>query len=100
MKSLKETRPSDYQAAETAFQTFKESIKDLMNTKLGGGITDIYLSSRAVNWSIGLSIVYCILYIYLMSMFAEYIAWAIIVIVQIGLFVGSGASFYSWNKIN
>lgn len=53
----------------------------MLNSKLGGGVTDIYLSSRAVKWSIGLSIVYCILYIYLMSHFAEYIAWAIIVIV-------------------
>ena len=81
MDSLKETRPQDYQAAKTAFQTFKDGVNDLLNTKLGGGVTDIYLSSRAVNWSIGLSIVYCIIYIYLMSLFAEYIAWAIIIIV-------------------
>ena len=81
MDSLEATRPEDYQAAKTAFQTFKESVVNMLNSKLGGGITDIYLSSRAVNWSICLSIVYCIIYIYLMSFFAEYIAWAIIVIV-------------------
>jgi hypothetical protein len=34
-----------------------------------------------------------------MSLFAEYIAWAIIVIVQIGLFMGSVASFYSWKEL-
>ena len=74
-------------------------MNDLLNTRLGGGVTDVYLSSRAVNWSIALSIVYCIIYIYLMSLFAEYIAWFIIVSVQIGLFVGSAASFYSWKNL-
>ena len=72
----------------------------MLNSKLGGGITDIYLSSRAVYWSIGLSIIYCTIYLYLMSFFAEYIAWAIIVIVQFGLFIGSAASFYSWKKVH
>jgi hypothetical protein len=100
MDSLKETRRSDYDKAVVAFQNFKESVVDSLNNKLGGGISDIYFSSRAVNWSIGLSIIYCTIYLYLMSYFAEYIAWAIIVIVQFGLFIGSAASFYSWKQIH
>lgn len=35
-----------------------------------------------------------------MSFFAEYIAWAIIVIVQFGLFIGSAASFYGWKQVH
>jgi hypothetical protein len=37
----------------------------------GKGIKDLYLSSKAIYWSIGLSLVYSLLYIYLMSVAAE-----------------------------
>jgi len=59
----------------------------------GKKLHDLYLSSRAIYWSIGMSLVYCILYIYLMSYFAEYIAWGIIAVTQVGLFIGSGICF-------
>jgi hypothetical protein len=48
---------------------------------------DLYLSSRAIYISMAMAFVYSIVYIYLMSAFAEYIAWAVIGAIQIGLFV-------------
>lgn len=36
-----------------------------------------------------LSFVYCLLFIYLMSFFAEFIAWGIVILVQIGLIGGA-----------
>lgn len=36
-----------------------------------------------------MSVVYCIVFIYLLSAFAEFIAWGIVGITQIGLFAGS-----------
>jgi len=52
----------------------------------GKSIKDLYLSSRAIYWSIGLSLVYSLLYIYLMSVAAEFIAWAMIALIQLALF--------------
>ena len=72
----------------------KEAILDSM-----GFLNDLYMSSRAVFWSMGLSFVYCIIFIYLMSYFAEYIAWAIVGLVQIGLFLASGFMFYEFAAI-
>jgi hypothetical protein len=44
----------------------------------GAKLNDLYLSSRAIYWSMALSFVFCILYIYIMSIFAEYLAWGLI----------------------
>jgi len=35
----------------------------------------MYLSSRAIYISFGMGVIYCFIFIYLMSMFAETIAW-------------------------
>jgi choline transporter-like protein 2/4/5 len=51
---------------------------------------DLYKSSRAIYICIATAIIFCFAYIYLMSYFAEPIAWAIIGITQIALFVGCG----------
>jgi hypothetical protein len=80
-------------------ETLKEAaqwtlaLNEMMNSNPAGRqIQDLYLSSRAIYWSMGMSFVYCLLFIYLMSLFAEYIAWAIVVLIQIGLF-GATAFF-------
>jgi hypothetical protein len=62
----------------------------------GKGIKDLYLSSKAIYWSIGLSLVYSLLYIYLMSVAAEYIAWTMIAFVQLGLLAGSATCILSF----
>lgn len=61
----------------------------LSSNAAGRGIQDISKSSTALYTSIALSFVYSILFIYLMSWFAEYIAWGIIVLVQLGLIGGA-----------
>ena len=43
-----------------------------------------------------MSIVYCIAFIYLLSAFAEQIAWGIVAITQIGLFAGSAICFLEY----
>jgi hypothetical protein len=61
----------------------------LTSNPAGRQIQDLYLSSRAIYWSMALSFVYCLLFIYLMSYFAEFIAWGIVILVQIGLIGGA-----------
>jgi choline transporter-like protein 2/4/5 len=46
----------------------------------GAKLKDLYLSSRAIYTSMALSFVICILYIYIMSIFAEYLAWGLIIV--------------------
>lgn len=59
----------------------------------GQSMKDMYSSSTAIFMSMGLAFVWCVLYIYLMSFFAEYIAWAIIAITQLGLLALTIGSF-------
>lgn len=47
-----------------------------------------------------MALVFCLVYIKVMSLFAETIAWAIVILVQIGFFVGSGACFYGYFCMN
>jgi len=56
---------------------------------------DMYLSSRAIYVSMAMSIIYSVIFIYLMSWFAEVIAWCCIVLVQIGLIAMSAVCFYA-----
>lgn len=56
---------------------------------------DIHDTRTAIGISCGLSLIYALVYIYLMSFFAEVIAWICVVLVQLGLW-GScvGCYFY------
>jgi hypothetical protein len=47
----------------------------------------MYLSSRAIYTSLGMAVVICLAYIYLMSAFAEVIAWICVALAEIG-FIG------------
>lgn len=74
LASLKATKSPAYVA-------WKAMLTEMLTKNpTGRKIYDLYLSSRAIYISIALAIVYCLGYIYLMSLFAEYIAWAMIVL--------------------
>lgn len=68
------------------YEAWMALLKEFGNDPIGQKIKDLYYSSRAIYWSIGLSLVYSLLYIYLMSLVAEYIAWLMIAMVQLALF--------------
>lgn len=70
-----------------AFQTF-------MQNPVGKYFNDMYLSSRAIYWSFALGVVYSFIFIYLMSAFAETIAWVCVALVQLGLLGGSIACWF------
>lgn len=89
MASIKKDRPNDYQGWQAAFNSL------LNSNPAGRQLQDMYLSSRAIYGSMAMSLVYCVLFIYLMSWFAEYIAWAVVGLAQLGLV---GATFYFINQ--
>jgi len=78
---------------KTIPEDFKEGLKILLNsfanTSIGSYFKDMYLSSNAMYTSLGMGMVYCLLYIYLMSIFAEHLAWVCVVLVQLGLAFGT-----------
>ena len=80
-----------------AYETWRAMLKEMLTKNpTGHKIYDLYLSSRAIYISIGMAVVYCLGYIYLMSLFAEYIAWAMIGLTQVGLLAGALACLLAW----
>ena len=77
---------------------FKEGWKNAMEVFKGSSVgqyfNDLYLSSRAIYWSMAMGFVYCFVYIYLMSAFAETIAWICVALIQLGLLLGSIGLFW------
>jgi len=73
---------------------FKMVKKNFFETGIGSMIMDMYKSSRAIYWSLAMSIVYSMAFIYLMSYFAETLAWICVFLVQVGLVFGCAAAFY------
>jgi hypothetical protein len=82
-----------------AFDILKEAtINALKSSDAGNSILDIYNMRKSVGIACGLSIVIALLYIWLMSMFAEVIAWIAIVLTQLGLIgLTVGCYFYRDN---
>lgn len=81
--SLKAQKSGEYEA-------WKSLMKEFEQNPYGRKLKDLYLSSRAIYYSIGTSILYSLLYIYLMSFAAEYLAWLMVALVQIALFAIGG----------
>mmetsp|Transcript_16434 Transcript_16434/g.27865 ORF Transcript_16434/g.27865 Transcript_16434/m.27865 type:complete len:86 (+) Transcript_16434:606-863(+) len=59
----------------------------------------MYLSSRAIYWSFGMGVVYSFVFIYLMSAFAETIAWICITLIQLALIAVSVGCLFLWNDL-
>ena len=82
--------PSSYDALPEDMKSgYKLLINSFKTSSIGKYFNDMYLSSDAMFISIVMGLVYCIGYIYLMSAFAECIAWVCIVLTQIGLIGGT-----------
>jgi hypothetical protein len=76
-------------------QGFQNTLNVFKESSVGRYFNDLYLSSRAIYWSMAIGIIYCLIYIELMSAFAEYIAWISIFIFQIGLIALSAGIWMS-----
>jgi len=72
--------------------------KTIENTSIGSSFRDMYNSSRAMYTSLAMGLVYCLVYIYLMSFFAECISWIIVVCVQIGG-IASTYALFNYHKL-
>jgi len=73
---------------------WEAAYKAFMNSSAGSYVNDLYLSSTAIFASLGMALVYCFLFMAIMSAFAEYISWVCIVLVQLGLIAAAVGCFF------
>ena len=59
----------------------------------GGVVADLSAAKRAIKTSIGLGVLYSLAFIYLMSYFAETLAWICVMLVQLTLIGGTAALY-------
>ena len=87
----KSVPPTVKTSLNSIFENFKMAMP-------GGGtfFLDIYNTGAAVGVSFAMGLIYCLLFIYLMSFFAEVISWICIVLVQIGIIGASVLFWYNW----
>lgn len=82
---LPEEFKAGWKAAKDAF----------LQNPIGSYFNDLYLSSNAIFISFGMSVVYSFVFIYLMSAFAEPIAWICVVLAQLA-FIGGAVAGWFW----
>jgi len=75
-------------------QGWKLAKEQFLSSPSGQYFNDMYLSSRAVYGSIAMAPIYCFVFIGVMSAFAEYISWCIIILVQLGLIAGAVLAYF------
>lgn len=71
-------------------------IKQLKESAAGSVFQDMYKSSTSMYIAMGLSLVWSIAFIYLMSWFAEQLAWCCVFLIWVGLAAGTGFGFMMW----
>lgn len=71
-----------------------------MQGKSGQFISDLHESQEAILISFGMGFVYSLVFIYLMSAFAETIAWLCVFLIQIGLLGLTAGSFFGYHEYN
>lgn len=93
LDSLEESQPDNVANWESAYDTLM-SYSGLFN------FNDLYLSSRAIEFSLWMSLFFSIVYIYLMSLFAEILSWICIFLTSVGLIAATVLSFIYWKEQN
>ena len=71
-------------------------LEELKNSSFGSIFQEMYKARISIFISIGCSILWSMLYIQLMSLFAEAITWISIFLIQIGLVAATFYSFILW----
>lgn len=75
---------------------FEKLIEAIKSNPAGKMFEDMKASSTSMYMSFGTALVWAIVYIYLMSIFAEALAWCCVFLVQIGLIGGTVGMYFMW----
>jgi hypothetical protein len=77
----------------------QEVKNDLMSGVAGKSIKDLVNAKDAMLISFGMSFVYSLIFLYLMSAFAEPIAWFCVFLIQVGLLGASLGSLMEYKSL-
>lgn len=70
----------------------------LWDSPVGSIYEAMFKASTSIYISMGLALLWSFIFIYLMSWFAEQLAWCCVVLIQVGLLTATIFSFLTWNK--
>ena len=71
--------------------------KAVLDSAAGAYVEDMQRASRSIYLSLVMAVVYSIVFIYVLSIFGETIAWICIILIQLALFRASAISYFSWD---
>ena len=87
--------PSDTKSLpQSSKDGWKMAFDAFLQNPIGKYFNDLYLSSRAIYWSMGLGVVYCFVLIAFLSAFAEQLAWVCVGLIQLALMALGVAGFF------
>lgn len=76
---------------------FKAMVDYFKNTAAGQVLNDMYLSSTSMYISFVTALVWSIVYIYILSLFAETLAWCCVCLIQLGLIGATVGGYMGWD---
>lgn len=82
--------PDSVQAAIDAVK------KAILDSAAGAYVEDMQRASRSIYLSCAMAVVYSIVFIYVLSLFGETIAWICIVVIQLSMIGASAVSYFFW----
>ena len=71
--------------------------KAVLDSAAGAYVEDMQRASRSIYLSLVMAVVYSIVFIYVLSIFGETIAWICIILIQLSLFGASAVSYLAWD---
>jgi hypothetical protein len=82
---------------DTVVAAIDAAKKAVLDSAAGAYVEDMQRASRSIYLSLVLAVVYSIVFIYVLSIFGETIAWICIILIQLSLFGASAASYFAWD---
>jgi hypothetical protein len=82
---------------DTVVAAIDAAKKAVLDSAAGAYVEDTQRASRSIYLSLVLAVVYSIVFIYVLSIFGETIAWICIILIQLSLFGASAASYFAWD---
>lgn len=83
---------------DTVLAAIEAAKKSILESAAGAYIEDMYRASRSIYLSCAMAVVYSIVFIYVLSIFGETIAWICIVLIQLSLFGASAVAYFAWDE--
>lgn len=85
---------------KTFVRNWRQVYEAFLENPIGSNFKDMYISSRAIYCSFFMALVYCLFYIFMMSKFGHYIAWFVVIFIQLALIATSAAFFYIYVNVH